>query len=107
MTHTTWRSRIPTGGAEGAGRGRALERDGAGRTQRLRARGTGRVMEYVPRRLEEYAERFTTVHSDVFDRLRDETSALPNAGMSVGPLEGAFLSFMVFLKQPRHVLEIG
>src|SRR5437764_10961918 len=64
-------------------------------------------MEYVPRRLEEYAERFTTVHSDVFDRLRDETSALPNAGMSVGPLEGAFLSFMVFVKQPRRVLEIG
>jgi caffeoyl-CoA O-methyltransferase len=64
-------------------------------------------VEYVPRRLEEYAERFTTVHSDVFDRLRDETSALPSAGMSVGPLEGAFLSFMVFLKQPRRVLEIG
>jgi len=64
-------------------------------------------VEYVPRRLEEYAERFTTVHSAVFDSLRDETSALPNAGMSVGPLEGAFLSFMVFLKQPRRVLEIG
>src|SRR3954453_8880422 len=27
--------------------------------------------------------------------------------MSVGPLEGAFLSFMVTLKQPRLVLEIG
>jgi caffeoyl-CoA O-methyltransferase len=64
-------------------------------------------VEYVPRRLEEYAERFTTVHSAVFDRLRDETSALPSAGMSVGPLEGAFLSFIVFLKQPRRVLEIG
>jgi caffeoyl-CoA O-methyltransferase len=64
-------------------------------------------VEYVPRRLEEYAEQFTTVHSDVFDRLRAETSALPNAGMSVGPLEGAFLSFMVFLKQPRRALEIG
>jgi caffeoyl-CoA O-methyltransferase len=43
----------------------------------------------------------------VFDRLREETSALPNAGMSVGPIEGAFLSFMVFLKQPQRVLEIG
>jgi caffeoyl-CoA O-methyltransferase len=64
-------------------------------------------MEYVPQRLEEYAERFTTARSAVFDRLRDETSALPNAGMSVGPIEGAFLSFMVFLKQPRSVLEIG
>jgi predicted O-methyltransferase YrrM len=64
-------------------------------------------MEYVPRRLEEYAERFTTVHADVFDRLREETSALPNAAMSVGPLEGAFLSFMVTLARPQLVLEIG
>jgi caffeoyl-CoA O-methyltransferase len=64
-------------------------------------------VEYVPKRLEEYAERYTTEHADVFDRLRDVTSALPNAGMSVGPLEGAFLSFMVALKQPRLVLEIG
>jgi caffeoyl-CoA O-methyltransferase len=64
-------------------------------------------VEYVPRRLEEYAEGFTTVRADVFDRLRAETSALPNAGMSVGPLEGAFLSFMVFAKQPGRVLEIG
>jgi caffeoyl-CoA O-methyltransferase len=64
-------------------------------------------VEYVPERLEQYAERFTTARSPVFDRLREETSALPNAGMSVGPIEGAFLSFMVFLKQPQRVLEIG
>jgi len=64
-------------------------------------------VEYVPQRLEEYAERYTTVHADVFDRLREETSALPNAGMSVGPLEGAFLSFMVSPSQPRLVVEIG
>ena len=64
-------------------------------------------MEYVPQRLEQYAEQFTTARSAVFDRLREETSALPNAGMSVGPIEGAFLSFMVFLKQPQRVLEIG
>jgi caffeoyl-CoA O-methyltransferase len=64
-------------------------------------------VEYVPQRLEQYAEQFTTARSAVFDRLREETSALPNAGMSVGPIEGAFLSFMVFLKQPQRVLEIG
>jgi caffeoyl-CoA O-methyltransferase len=64
-------------------------------------------VEYVPQRLEDYAEQFTTARSTVFDRLREETSALPNAGMSVGPIEGAFLSFMVFLKQPQRVLEIG
>jgi len=64
-------------------------------------------VEYVPQHLEQYAEQFTTARSAVFDRLREETSALPNAGMSVGPIEGAFLSFMVFLKQPQRVLEIG
>jgi predicted O-methyltransferase YrrM len=64
-------------------------------------------VEYVPQRLEEYAERFTTVHDELFDRLREETSPLPNAGMSVGPLEGAFLSFMVTLAKPQLVLEIG
>jgi caffeoyl-CoA O-methyltransferase len=64
-------------------------------------------VEYVPQHLEQYAEQFTTVHADVFDRLREETSALPNAGMSVGPLEGAFLSFMVTLARPQLVLEIG
>jgi caffeoyl-CoA O-methyltransferase len=64
-------------------------------------------VEYVPQRLEDYAERFTTVKADVFDRLGAETRALPNAGMSVGPLEGAFLSFMVSLQRPSLVLEIG
>jgi predicted O-methyltransferase YrrM len=64
-------------------------------------------VEYVPQRLEEYAQRYTSEHADVFERLRAETSALPNAAMSVGPLEGAFLSFMVTLAQPRLVLEIG
>jgi caffeoyl-CoA O-methyltransferase len=64
-------------------------------------------VEYVPQRLEEYAVQFTTVHAGVFEQLREETSKLPNAGMSVGPLEGAFLSFMVFMKRPRRVLEIG
>ena len=64
-------------------------------------------MEYVPRRLEDYAARFTTAGGDVFDRLAAETSRLPNAGMSVGAVEGAFLSFVVFMKQPQRVLEIG
>ena len=64
-------------------------------------------MEYVPRRLEDYAAQFTTGRGEVFDRLAKETSSLPNAGMSVGAVEGAFLSFMVFMKQPRRVLEIG
>jgi len=65
------------------------------------------MTEYIPRRLEEYAERFTTPPAEVFDRLAAETSERPNAGMSVGPVEGAFLSFVVSTKRPRRVLEIG
>ncbi|HEY3541976.1 MAG TPA: O-methyltransferase [Gaiellaceae bacterium] len=64
-------------------------------------------MEYVPRRLEDYAAQFTTGGAEVFERLARETSSLPNAAMSVGAVEGAFLSFVVFMKQPQRVLEIG
>jgi predicted O-methyltransferase YrrM len=45
--------------------------------------------------------------SDVLRRLGEETANLPNAQMSVGPHEGAFLRFVVALKQPRLALEIG
>jgi len=65
-------------------------------------------VEYVPKRLEEYAESFTTAGADVFGRLERETRETQQAaGMMVGPLEGAFLSFVVRLKQPRRVLELG
>jgi caffeoyl-CoA O-methyltransferase len=64
-------------------------------------------VEYVPRRLEDYAAQFTTGGAEVFERLARETSSLPNAAMSVGAVEGAFLSFVVFMKQPQRVLEIG
>ena len=56
---------------------------------------------------EEYAESMTSPPSDVLRRLGDETAQLPNAAMSVGALEGAFLRFLVALKQPRLALEIG
>jgi caffeoyl-CoA O-methyltransferase len=65
------------------------------------------MTEYVPKRLEEYAARFTTPPPEVFERLAAETKQRPNAGMSVGPVEGAFLSFVVSTKRPRRVLEIG
>jgi caffeoyl-CoA O-methyltransferase len=63
---------------------------------------------YVPEDVEAYAERFTTAASELFDRLAAETRATQSTpGMMVGPVEGAFLSFMVFAKRPRRVLEIG
>ena len=56
---------------------------------------------------EEYAEQQTSPPTDVLRRLGVETAELQNAQMSVGPLEGAFLRFLVALKQPRLALEIG
>ncbi len=58
------------------------------------------------------ADAYATAHStpapDVLRRLAEETYATQDAAeMSVGPLEGAFLRFLVALKQPRSVLEIG
>jgi caffeoyl-CoA O-methyltransferase len=51
----------------------------------------------------------TTPPTEALQRLGEETAATHGAGaeMSVGPLEGAFLRFLVALKQPRLALEIG
>jgi caffeoyl-CoA O-methyltransferase len=63
---------------------------------------------YVPDEIEEYAERYTTARWDGFDRLGAETEATQrNHGMMVGVLEGAFLSFLVFMTRARRVLEVG
>jgi len=57
---------------------------------------------------EEYALRYTTPAPEPLQRLGEETEATQDApGMSVGALEGAFLRFLVAMKQPRTVLEIG
>jgi caffeoyl-CoA O-methyltransferase len=57
---------------------------------------------------EEYALRYTTPAPDALLRLGEETEATQEAPqMSVGPLEGAFLRFLVWMKRPRRVLEIG
>jgi len=56
---------------------------------------------------EKYATAQTTPPTDVLRRLGEETQSLPNAQMSVGPLEGAFLRFLVALQRPQLVLEIG
>jgi caffeoyl-CoA O-methyltransferase len=57
---------------------------------------------------EEYAERHSTPPPEWFARLAAETRETQSApDMMVGPLEGAFLRFVVAMKQPRRVLEIG
>ena len=59
--------------------------------------------------VERYAEEHSTPPDDVFARLDAETRASypTNAEMMIGPLVGTLLAFVVRLKQPRRVLEIG
>jgi predicted O-methyltransferase YrrM len=55
-----------------------------------------------------YAEAHTTSPLEALRRLGEETEATTDVPqMSVGALEGAFLRFLVAIKQPRLVLEIG
>jgi caffeoyl-CoA O-methyltransferase len=66
------------------------------------------VGRYVPDAIEEYAERYTSARADVFDRLGAETEATHDDHvMMVGAVEGAFLSFLVFMTRARRVLEVG
>jgi caffeoyl-CoA O-methyltransferase len=65
-------------------------------------------MSWIDEAIERYAEEHSTPPTELFARLGEETRATQNAPqMMVGQLEGAFLSFIVGLKQPRFVLEIG
>ena len=58
---------------------------------------------------ERYAEDHSTPPGDVFARLDAETRRCypNNAEMMIGPLVGTFLAFVVRMKRPRRVLEIG
>jgi predicted O-methyltransferase YrrM len=63
---------------------------------------------YVPEHIERYAEEHSTPPAELFARLAAETRATQEEPqMMVGALEGAFLAFVVRLKRPRRVLEIG
>jgi caffeoyl-CoA O-methyltransferase len=62
----------------------------------------------IEERLERFAEAQSTPPQALFERLAAEThSTQSEPQMMVGPLEGAFIRFVVALKQPRRVLEIG
>jgi caffeoyl-CoA O-methyltransferase len=65
-------------------------------------------MSFIDEVVERYAEEHSTPPAELFERLAEDTRATQTAPqMMVGPIEGAFLSFVVGLKQPRLVLEIG
>jgi caffeoyl-CoA O-methyltransferase len=58
--------------------------------------------------VERYAEEHTTPAPELFERLAAETRETQSAPqMMVGPVEGEFLRFMVFMQKPLLVLEIG
>lgn len=58
--------------------------------------------------IEEYAEAHTTAEPSHLAALAKATIAFsPAAQMMVGPLQGRFLEFIVFMLRPRHILEIG
>jgi caffeoyl-CoA O-methyltransferase len=63
---------------------------------------------FVDEDVERYALEHSTPDADFFRRLEGETRAtttLPE--MMVGPLQGQLLGWLVWLSQPRRVLEIG
>ena len=62
----------------------------------------------VDEAVEQYAEEHSTPAAELFARLGAETRETQSAPqMMVGQLEGAFLSFVVYLARPKLVLELG
>jgi caffeoyl-CoA O-methyltransferase len=58
--------------------------------------------------VERYAEERSTRDPDFFRRLEEETRAISNwPQMMVGPLEGPFLGWLVWLSGAKRILEIG
>jgi caffeoyl-CoA O-methyltransferase len=58
--------------------------------------------------VERYAIEHSTPDPELFRRLEEETRATTTAPqMMVGPLEGPFLGWLVWLSQARAILEIG
>ena len=61
----------------------------------------------LPDAVEEYVARLITLETPVQQRLREETASLPQAGMQIGPDQGALLALLVRLLGVRAGLEIG
>lgn len=56
---------------------------------------------------EQYAAQFTSPEDDLLARVHQETNAHPKAHMLSGHTQGAFLTFISRLLQPKRILEIG
>jgi predicted O-methyltransferase YrrM len=57
--------------------------------------------------LYDYVLRVGLREPDLLRRLRDETGALPESDMQIGPEQGQFMALLVELIRARHALEIG
>ncbi len=55
----------------------------------------------------DYIIRFGTQETSLMQALREETAALPESGMQIGPDQGQLLGFLVRLLGVRQALEIG
>jgi caffeoyl-CoA O-methyltransferase len=65
-------------------------------------------MEIIDPRIEEYVERLTTPHDSLLAELSAETDReLGSTQMLTGPVAGRFLEFLVWVSQPKRVVEIG
>ena len=65
-------------------------------------------MELVDPRIEAYSERVTSPHDPLLAELSAATTReLGQAAMLTGPVAGRFLELLVWIAQPRRVLEIG
>lgn len=61
----------------------------------------------IPDELHEYVVEVGAREPDVLARLRDETSAMPQARMQIAPEEGAFLAMLAELVGARRCIEVG
>jgi caffeoyl-CoA O-methyltransferase len=65
-------------------------------------------MDVIDPRIEKYVERFTTPHDPLLAELSEETARdLGMSQMLTGPVAGRFLELLVWVSQPKRVVEIG
>jgi caffeoyl-CoA O-methyltransferase len=66
------------------------------------------MIDIIDPRIQEYVERLTTRHDQLLSELSDETAReLGMTEMLTGPVAGRFLEFLVWVSQPKRVVEIG
>ena len=61
----------------------------------------------VPDDIHAYILRHGVREPAIFRRLREETAALPQAGMQIAPDQGALLAMLVGIIEPRRAIELG